>query len=94
MNFNDKKLELASLIQLFLKNKKSIQDLQSYAWNSIDEFYENNEKVFWYAIWQIQHLASEDHLKDGTLKRELEETLKYLLNQEPFPRSFTGEYPQ
>ena len=79
MNLNDRKSELASLIDLFLKNKKSIQALQAYAWHVIDEFSDSEiaksskceigENVFWYAIWQVQHLASEDHLRDATLKR-------------------------
>jgi hypothetical protein len=102
MNFNKKKSQLINLIELFLKGEKSTIDLQNYTWNTIDDFSaekwdksvdDRDENVFWFAIWQIQHLASEDHLKDGTLTRELKLTLKYLLNQMPISKTIIGRPP-
>ena len=103
MDFNKKKGEAAKVIQLFLDKKATLQELQEYSWKIIDEFSNKNEEnipvhqeeesVFWFAIWQLQHLAGEEHLKDGTLERELRITLKYLLNQIPMPVGTYGLRP-
>jgi hypothetical protein len=103
MNFNKKKSQLINLIELFLKGKISTTDLQNYAWNTIDDFSpekwkksvvaNQDENIFWFTIWQIQHLADEDHLKDGTLRRELKLTLNYLLNKIPIPKKIIGKPP-
>lgn len=103
MNIKEKKQEVINLIDSFLKNKKTIQDLYDFSWKVIDEFsnltdqetpiYEETEKSFWFAIWQIQHLADEEHMKDGTLKRELKVVLKYLLNQKSMPPGIYGLRP-
>lgn len=95
--------EIICLIECFLAGKKTIQELQDCAWNVIDELSKENttdaskdidSKVFWFAIWQIQHLASEEHLQDGTLQRELKKTLKYLLNPTSMPANTYGLPPQ
>ena len=102
MNFKKKKNEVSDIIKLYLKNEKTLKDLQDYAWKAIDESSNNDqinkptdetESVFWFAIWQIQHLGSEEHVKDGTLERELKLTLQYLLNQAPMPPGAYGLPP-
>lgn len=102
MDFKKKKVELTNIIQLYLKNEKKLQELQDYSWEVIDEFSDKDQtdtaadeaqSAFWFAIWQIQHLASEEHKKDGTLERELKLTLEYLQNQRPMPPGTYGLPP-
>ena len=103
MNFHKKRKEFINLIQLFLVKKKTIKDLQDFAWELIDRFsnindlsippFEEIETALWYAVWQIQHLADEEHMKDGTLERELKTSLSYLLNQTSMPVGVYGLRP-
>lgn len=103
MDINKKKKELIQIISLFLSHKKSLQDLQGFAWDVIDWFVEHrndtlptvqeNEGVFWYVIWQMQHLANKEHENDGTLLRELRNSLDYLLNRLPCPKEKFGTRP-
>lgn len=103
MNYKNKRREVINVIECFFDNQKTIEQLQGYAWSVIDEFSRKNEvddsmgidgKVFWFAIWQIQHLANEEHFKDGTLTRELKKTLEYLLNPISMPPDTYGLPPQ
>lgn len=102
MDYKKKKTEVSNIINLYFKGKKTLKELQDYSWKIIDEYYGNEqtntpageaESIFWFAIWQIQHLASEDHKRDGTLERELKLTLEYLQNQKPIPSDIYGLPP-
>jgi hypothetical protein len=78
MNLVEKKKELIELISKYLENKATLKDLQEFSWEIIDYFnarkknelspYQDFEKEFWYTIWQIQHLADEEHEKEGITK--------------------------
>ena len=103
MNLRKKKDELSNLISSFLTDEANIQELQDFAWTIIDYFsekppeqlppLEDFENVFWHAIWQVQHLCSEDHVKDGSANRGLKETLNYLNFHKPLPKDFFGKRP-
>lgn len=102
MNYKKKRKEASKVIEHYLSKKKTMQELYDYSWKEIYEFSSENQheqlmnedgSVFWFAIWQIQHLASEEHFKDGSLKRELKQTLKYLLDQTPLPQGVYGLPP-
>ena len=98
----NKTLEVSNLIKDFLNKNKKLYVLQEYAWKNIDEYLARNQieeiidadtPVFWFAIWQLHHLADEEHLRDGTLERNLKQTLQYLLNQSPMPPNAYGLPP-
>lgn len=103
MDLKAKFKELQLLLNRFEKNEASIDELQSFAWNVIDYFTdtpsielpdeEEFEKPFWYAIWQVQHLCDEEHIKDGTAKRELSEALAYLKKDKEMPVKCVGRRP-
>ena len=102
MNYSKKKLEVAFLIKQFLNRRKTINELQEYSWKIISEYslkkqtetmIDPDGSIFWFAVWQIQHLSDKEHLEDGTLERDLEKTLKYLLNQDPIPPGIYGIPP-
>lgn len=103
MDLRTKRDELINLIRLFLDKKKTVKELRDFSWEMIDQFSNINEKnippfeeienVLWFAVWQLQHLADEEHMNDGTLERELKTTLGYLLNQIPMPADAYGLRP-
>lgn len=64
------KIQLKQVIKKYFQNKSTVHDLYAFAWEKIDYFSkkinlpsydENIEGEFWYAIWQIQHLADSQH---------------------------------
>ena len=98
-----KKEELTSALEKFLDGNLSCGYMQEFTWDIIDHFSssdkrklpkeENFERVFWYAIWQVQHLATEDHISDGSAKVELKETLAYLRGELNLPDEYIGRRP-
>ena len=51
------------------------------------------EKEFWYAIWEINHLADKEHEKDDTTDRELKKSLDYLTHPKKMPSNLGGTQP-
>lgn len=103
MNLKKERLALIHLLRLYLNNQISYQPLYEFAWRVIDYFTKNKsevssleqeaEKVFWYAIWQIQHLADEDHSNEGITRRNLADVLSYLIKDKPLPEDCFGRRP-
>ena len=102
MDLVKKKSELINLIMKCLERKDSFIKLQMFSWEMIDYFtknkdklppYQDFEKEFWYAIWQMQHLADEEHDKDGLARKMLLDALDYLNDKKKMPESFTGMRP-
>lgn len=96
----EKKNELIYLILKYLNNEKTLQNLQEFAWETIEFFNKSElspcqefEKEFWYAIWQIQHLSDEEHEKDGVTQKALSDALDYLENKKSIPENFIGRRP-
>lgn len=46
---------------------------------------EDSEGVFWYVIWEVQRLATEDHLDDGNAQQVLGEALTFLKEGQSLP---------
>ena len=103
MDLSEKYHELISLLSQFLIGDIPADTLQAFVWEAIDYFSsadkrdlppkEDFEKVFWYVVWEVQHLLSEDHLEDGSAQRELEEALEYLKGEQSLPEEFIGRRP-
>jgi hypothetical protein len=103
MNLDKKKKELIKLISEYLNNQNSLENLQKFSWDMIEYFsknkknelppYQDFEKVFWYTIWQIQHVADEEHEKEGITKKILSDALDYLENKKSMPENFIGLRP-
>jgi hypothetical protein len=102
MELENKKNELLNLIEKYLKFQVSVEQLYEYSWQVIDYFEKNknilppaldNERIFWYAIWQLQHLCDKEHEKDGTLKNALMDIVAYLKNQKNLPKYYEGKRP-
>lgn len=103
MDLLEKKNELIILIFDHCENRTSLEDLQKFAWDIIDYFnkskktdlpiYQKFENELWYTIWQIQHLADEEHENDGVTKKTLLEALDYLKGNKEFPKTCSGTRP-
>ncbi len=103
MDLKVKSEELQVLLTDFIKGEASNDELQSFAWDVIDHFTNSSsdrlpaeeefEKSFWYAIWQVQHLCDDDHVNDGTTKREILTTLAYMKGEKEIPESCVGQRP-
>ncbi|MGI8543976.1 MAG: hypothetical protein ACR2MD_10960 [Aridibacter sp.] len=88
MNLSIKHSKLIHLLSQYLDNQIGYEPLNDFAWEIIDYFTENkvsnsslnqdSENAFWYAIWQIQHLADKEHSDEGLTKREFSDILSYL----------------
>jgi len=88
MNIYNTKLMLISNIENYLNSEISLEGLREFAWSIIEHFskttktelpdYQDFEKAFWYAIWEIQHLGDENHDESGITKKTLVEALDYL----------------
>lgn len=95
--------DLLKLLIDFKDDRASNHQLRSFAWDVIDYFTdtpsnelpaeEKFERVFWYTIWQIQHLCDESHQNDGATKRELLKTLAYMRGEKKLPENFVGRRP-
>ncbi|MCF6355739.1 MAG: hypothetical protein L3J26_11670 [Candidatus Polarisedimenticolaceae bacterium] len=103
MNLPEKYQELIMLLTKFLSGALAADVLQKFVWEVIDFFsttekrdlppLEEFEKVFWYVIWEIQHLATEDHLEDGSARQVLEEALTFLKGDRDLPEEYIGRRP-
>jgi len=102
MDIVEQKIVLTELISKYLENKTSLETLQKFSWEMIEFFsdkknklppYHDFEKELWYAIWQIQHLADEEHEKEGMTTKVLSEALDYLKSKKKIPEAFVGTRP-
>ncbi len=103
MNLVKKREELIELLNGYLKGDVSCEQLQEFAWNIVDKFSSKNpselppqqpfEKEFWYSVWQIIHLADEEHERGGLTRRELVKALSYLKNESKLPNNYIGIRP-
>ncbi len=95
MDLQEKFQELLLLLTGFVSDQKSGEELQSFAWEMIEYFTdtpsnelpaeEEFEKVFWHAIWKIQHLCDDFHQDEGITKRELSKVLAYMKGEAEIP---------
>ena len=103
MNLSEKYQELIVLLTQFISGTVAADVLQTFAWEIIDFFSttdksdlppeEEFEKVFWYVVWEVQHLATEDHLEDGSALQGLEEALAFLKGDRSLPEEYIGRRP-
>lgn len=103
MNIFNAKLILISNIEKYLNNEISLADIREFAWNVIEYFsktkkielpdYQDFEKEFWCAIWEIQHLGDENHEESGITKKTLVVALDYLKKNKEIPDSYIGMRP-
>ena len=102
-NFVDNNLVLLiSKIKSYLDAKITHQDMREFVdkifddWDNlqcdktIDEV--KGESSFWYALWTIQHLADEEHWKDGITKPELIKCLGFI-EKGHLPDGYIGRRP-
>lgn len=104
MNLNIKKDELVRMLVGFLEGRVSANELCAFSWEVIDFFTRTplgelpverpDERPFWYAIWQIQHLSDDLHQRDGVATRELSKALLYLRGSEDMPEQYAGRRPK
>lgn len=98
---NEKLEELIKLIKKFLTFQVGVHELSQFAWETIAFFssaekdnlpsHEKFEPEFWYAIWQIQHLAGEPD--DSLLRSQINKTLDYLERKQTLPKEYAGTRP-
>ncbi|NGX39881.1 MAG: hypothetical protein KR126chlam1_01218 [Chlamydiae bacterium] len=103
MNMEKEKTDLKKIIYGYFQKTVSLEDLNAYAWEkiqdyskckaSLPEYDEKLEGEYWYAIWQIQHLADSEHLDDGLLQQKLLDILAIFDKKKSLPRKFYGKRP-
>lgn len=104
VDVEEKKRELIDLITGYLAKNVTTQELLEFVWSVIDFFTftskkslpkdQQNEKEFWYAIWEIQHLADTGHELDGVTEKTLKDALDYLKGIKKMPNDFIGKRPK
>ena len=103
MNLFEAKSSLMNYMERYLNGEISLESIRDFAW-SVIEWFSNDpkarlsvscdfEKEVWYAIWEIQHLADENHEEEGVTKRTLSEALDYLKNKSKIPENYEGRRP-
>jgi len=103
MNLSNKYQELIMVLTNFLDGSITVDILQTFVWEVIDYFSTNEkrdlpaeeefEKVFWHVVWQVQHMATKDHLDNGSVWKELEEALLFLKGERKLPEEYIGQRP-
>ena len=103
MDLLRKKLELENLLSEVLNNEESPQTLADFSWDMIDYFTKNKgtdalppegleEKSFWFAVWQSQHLSDDEHLSDLGCREILRDALSYLRGNK-MPNNISADRP-
>ena len=101
MNIIEKQKELVILLWKFLSWETSAVALSDFAWEVI-EYYTAKGKIkeletnqsqnaFWYAIWQIQHLAGE--MDEFQLRKQTNDMLDYLEGRQVLPEKYICVWP-
>ena len=72
MDLVKKKYELIDMLENLLFSKITAVEISTFVWDIIDYYTDLkkeitlpvsiDEQIFWYAIWQIQHFADDNHL--------------------------------
>lgn len=93
--------QLIILMNEYITGRTKLQELYNFAFDIIDYFtetdkellppYKENEKEFWYAIWQIQHLADLEHEKEGIAIKELSKALDFLEGKKKYQKILSEE---
>lgn len=101
MNLNEKFEELIKLTKKYLARQVEPAALSQFAWEVITFFSstarenmpseQGFEPEFWYAVWQIQHLAGESD--DSLMRSQISKTLEYLEGRQILPRECAGSRP-
>ncbi len=53
----------------------------------------SDEKSFWYARWEVQHLANPEHIECDSIREDLKEALAILNKSKPMPPEYIGKRP-
>ena len=97
------KPRLVETLRKYLGGELSHQDASDFSWSVISAWenrnmvlsnpYQKGEHVFWASIWSTQHLADEEHWKDGCTHRELGRYLHLLESNGELARDEEGNRP-
>ena len=92
--------KLISILESWFLGNVTLEKLDEFTWGVMEHFISlpmdarpNRaafEKIFWYAIWQIQALCLEEHSDEGFLDGEFLQLLKYLKGEITFPENLLG----
>lgn len=102
MNLEKKRDELIDLLEKFLTSPMTEhRKIYGFAWAVIEDWSkiknppepEEFENVFWAAIWTIQHLCDEEHIRDGITLKEVRPYLNWLKGVERPPADVVGKRP-
>jgi hypothetical protein len=103
VNIINKTNQLIFLLDKFLKGKATSDDLNAFVWEVIDYFSDtpknelppelSEERIFWYAVWEIQHLNDDDHMSSESCRSQMKDILSYLQRDKELPSNFSGKRP-
>ncbi len=104
MNIIEEKQKLSRLLKQYLNNEIDHCVINNYVWDIIEYFTDTpakelpkvtlDEKSFWYAIWEVQHLADSEHIECNSIQEDLKEALAILNNVKPMPTEYIGKRPR
>lgn len=101
MNLYEANKKLISILESWFLGNVTIEKLDEFAWGVMEHFInlprqfrpnkEPFEKIFWYAIWKIQALCSEESDDQALLDGEFLMLLQYLKGEVIFPKHLLGQ---
>jgi len=93
---------LADLVETALESDQAESQLRDHVWDVIELFTNTpredhpplgrTEEVFWFVIWQLQHLLDDD-FAPGAREAQLRELVSYLRGERPLPHGCRGRRP-
>lgn len=103
MYIANKTNQLICLLDKFLKGKITSDTLVTFVWEIIDFFTESSknelppelpdEEIFWYAVWEIQHLCDDEHMSSESCRSHMRDILAYLRKDKQLPSNYWGKRP-
>ena len=94
--------KLKQKIEEYSESKLTHEEMQKYIdnifdlWDNLDcdKTVETSkeEEIFWHTVWTIQHVADEEHFKDGITQKEIANCMTYFKNG-TLPKGYVARRP-
>jgi hypothetical protein len=98
----DNSEKLIQKLKEYSESNISHCDMQKYIDSIFDLWYgldcdktiekSKEEEIFWHAVWTMQHVADEEHFKDGITQKEIVKCLNFL-NNNYLPKGYIANRP-
>ena len=97
-------LELPIKLKIYLKQEWTHNEMRNYLWKIIDEWNQipdadkqvpisSKEQMIWFVVWNIIHIADEEHWNDGITGNEIKNCIDFLEMKQEFPKDYLARRP-